>query len=267
MYGGTYYYYEATSTINNINLSLSDTYNILSIVSVVLCALIAFALILFTAIATKRGIFATIYGVFTALVQPVGFVAAWQIVASYGRVDFSGLEMTVTSSISTEDAMSKLTEKMGEVMLSEIFPQLVWCILWIVVLAIVSIITLVYFILLIRGQKKVFPIVATVLLVVRHFCMSPLEILTIFLGISNEWIQFAWDTLFRGAMLAPFLLIALQGVFAIVTRVKEKRAAEKAALEEAQAALAELEANENADENGEAPAAAEVQAAEVFDQQ
>lgn len=218
----TSYYYEATSMLKGINLSLSSTYHLLSIISVVLCSLLAFALVMFTAIAIKR---ARIYGILVALLQPASFVAAWQVVVSYANVDFSCLEMTVTGS-SQQDAMNKLYTAIGEAFLTEVFPQLIGCMIWAVVFAVISLFTLLYLALLIKGKKKAFAILALVIGVIRQFCISPLELVsTVLLGIGNQWIQLVWDAVFRGAMLLPLFLIALQGVFVLIGNIKAKKAA------------------------------------------
>ena len=251
----TSYYYEATSMLKGINLSLGETYHLLSIISVVLCSLLAFALVMFTAIAIKR---ARVYGILVALLQPASFVAAWQVVISYANVDFSCLEMKVTSSVSMEDAMSKLYTALGEAFLEKVIPQLGGCIIWAIVFAVISLFTLLYLALLIKGKKKAFAILALVIGVIRQFCISPLELVsTLLLGIGNEWIQLVWDAVFRGAMLLPLFLIALQGLFVLIGNIKAKKAAAAEldgyiAVEGDEASTDVAEAPEGFDENAQA---------------
>ena len=221
------YYYEAKSIISDISLHLSDSYVAGAIVLAILTSILAFALTLFTAIAIKR---ARPYGIIVALAQPVGVVAALQSVLQYAKIDFSSLEITVTSTVSLDAAMDELSARISEVMLTEIFPQMVDFLFWAGVLMIIMIMTIVYMILLFHQKGKALAIVGMLLVVFRHIFIPPVAVLPLFLQMGTSQIQSAWDVFFSLSYLLPLLLLAIQGVIVMVQNAKAKKAAVAAAV-------------------------------------
>jgi hypothetical protein len=217
-----YYYYEAKSFIGDISLHLTGAYKTIAIILTVLAAIVAFGLVLFTAISIKR---ARPFGILVALAQPVGIVSAMLMVFQYGKIDFSSLEMTVTSQVSLEDAMSKLYEQMGEVFIANILPQLALYIVLSVVLFVVTLLTVIYAILLIKAKPGTFSVIALIVTLVRHFFIAPVEFITLFLMIGSPTIQTVWDLFYKGAYLLPLLLMAVQGIFVLSRAAKAKKAA------------------------------------------
>ena len=226
----TYYYYEAKSFIGDISLHLTDAYKTIAIILTVLSAIVAFALVLFAAISIKR---ARPYGILVALAQPVGLLAALQMVFQYGKIDFSSLEMTVTSQVSLEDAMSKLYEEMGKVFMADILPQLIGYLVWAFVLFFVTLLTVIYAILLIKAKPGAFSVIAMIVMLVRHFFIAPVEFITLFLMMGSPTIQTIWDLFYKGMYLLPLLLIAVQGILVLTRAAKAKKAALAATVEEA----------------------------------
>jgi hypothetical protein len=218
----TYYYYEAKSFIGDISLHLTGAYKTIAIILTVLAAIVAFGLVLFTAISIKR---ARPFGILVALAQPVGIVSAMLMVFQYGKIDFSSLEMTVTSQVSLEDAMSKLYEQMGEVFIANILPQLALYIVLSVVLFVVTLLTVIYAILLIKAKPGTFSVIAMIVTLVRHFFIAPVEFITLFLMIGSPTIQTVWDLFYKGAYLLPLLLMAVQGILVLSRAAKAKKAA------------------------------------------
>jgi hypothetical protein len=218
----TYYYYEAKSFIGDISLHLTGAYKTIAIILTVLAAIVTFGLVLFTAISIKR---ARPFGILVALAQPVGIVSAMLMVFQYGKIDFSSLEMTVTSQVSLEDAMSKLYEQMGEVFIANILPQLALYIVLSVVLFVVTLLTVIYAILLIKAKPGTFSVIALIVTLVRHFFIAPVEFITLFLMIGSPTIQTVWDLFYKGAYLLPLLLMAVQGILVLSRAAKAKKAA------------------------------------------
>ncbi len=233
------YYYEAYSQTMSENLRLDDTYILLSWVATILLAVLAFALTLFAAIAIKR---ARPLGVIVALAQPIGIVAATNVVLSYAKVDLSVLNLRVTSTVSQSDAMTKLYTKMGEVFIEKVFPQMIENYFWSAVLGIVTIITIVYFILLFKPAGKACAIIAMILTTVRLFFINPIEMFSVLLNSPSQTIQGLWDVVFRFILILPLLLIAIQGIVNLVSNAKAKKAA--AAEAAAAAVVAEAVATE-----------------------
>ena len=121
------YTYEARSIFPDISLYLGEAYADKVLPWAIVMAILTFAVALLTAIGIKK---ARPLGIITAILQPLGIFSATQMVVQYGTIDFSGLGMTRTSTISMEDAMSKLRAAYAEVFLSEIYPKMFAFTLW-----------------------------------------------------------------------------------------------------------------------------------------
>lgn len=230
--------YEAYSIISDISLHLDEGYASSAMAGMILAAILAFALTLFAAIAIKR---ARVFGVIVALAQPVGLYAAMQMVLQYATIDFSCLEITRTSSISMDDAMAQLYEALGEAFAVEILPQAIGLIPWLLVFMVVSILSLVYAILLIKAKGKGMAITAMILMIVKYLFFSPIEMLSLFMQQGSSTIQSAWDFVFRFVYLLPLFLIALQGIINLVANAKAKKAAAAAPAAPAEPAEAPAE--------------------------
>ena len=135
------YYYEAKSIIPDISLHLTEDYAAGAQKLALIMAILAFACVLFTAIAHKK---ARPLGIITAIAQPIGFFAAFKYVIAYGDIDFSCLSMTATSSVSLDDAMNKLREALSERLATEVFPDLFAAIPWSLLMLTAFIITVIY---------------------------------------------------------------------------------------------------------------------------
>ena len=216
------YTYEARSIFPDISLYLGEAYADKVLPWAIVMAILTFAVALLTAIGIKK---ARPLGIITAILQPLGVFSAMQMVVQYGTIDFSGLVMTRTSTISMEDAMSKLRAAYTEVFLSEIFPKMFAFILWAVLLLAVTIVTLVYVILLFKAKKgKGLAVAALILLIIRFVCCQPVEMLSVVLGNSSATIQSAWNHFYHFAYFLPLLLIGIQGIVNLVDAKKKKPA-------------------------------------------
>ena len=216
------YTYEARSIFPNISLYLDKAYPFDVFPWTIIMAILAFAAVLLTAIGIKK---ARPLGIITAILQPLGVFSAMQMVIQYGTIDFSGLVMTRTSTVSMEDAMSKLRAAYAEVFLSEIYPKMFAFTLWSILLLAVTIVTLVYVILLFKAKKgKGLAVAALILLIIRFVCCQPIEMLSIVLGNGSITIQSAWDHFYRFAYFLPLLLIGIQGIVNLVAAKKSKPA-------------------------------------------
>ena len=121
--------------------------------------------------------------------------------------------------------MSKLYEQMGEVFIANILPQLALYIVLSVVLFVVTLLTVIYAILLIKAKPGTFSVIALIVTLVRHFFIAPVEFITLFLMIGSPTIQTVWDLFYKGAYLLPLLLMAVQGIFVLSRAAKAKKAA------------------------------------------
>ena len=234
----TVYEYEAKSMVGDIGLKLGKDYLEMAMILMVLTAILALGLALFTAIANKK---ARPLGIVVAILQPIGVFAAYKSVITYADVDFSALEMTVKSTKSMEDAMSKLYEKLGETFFDKILPEMMSYMFWAMVLAAVTIVTLVYIILLMKGQSKGLAIGALILLIVRHFLIAPVDLM----GVLFQWdTQGAWDMLFRLFYLLPLILIAIQGLMVMIAKKNGADVVVEASAEAQEESVVETVANE-----------------------
>ena len=216
-----YYYYEATSFPigGNVDLVLDDTYIIIGYLITILLAIMAFDLMLFTAISIKK---ARPLGITVAIAQPIGVFAFFQTVLAYSKIDFSCLYITVTGK-SQEDAMSKLYDTMLENFVEEILPQAALFILWAFIAGIVTILTIIYAGMLFGAKGKVFAIFAFIILIGKHFLMSPVELISIYTGQVSQEIQSIWDVVFRFFIILPLFLLAVQGLINLLSNAKQKK--------------------------------------------
>lgn len=227
--------YEAYSIIGDISLHLDEFYAASAFGTFLVISIVAFALTLFAAIAIKR---ARPYGIIVALAQPVGFYATMQYVLSYAQIDFSCLEMKVTSSVSMDDAMSKLSEKLTEAFITNIVPYIGSLVIWSLVLLCVFVMTLIYICLLIKaGYGKGLAIGALIIYILQYLFIPPVNTLPMLLEMGNSATQGIWDIVHNFAALLPLILIAIQGIVVLVGNAKAKKtAAATAAFVAAQAA-------------------------------
>lgn len=223
-YGGNYYYYtyeaRTESLFGNPTLILSPEYLSSLLLPTILLGLLAMALVLVPAILVKKG---RVYGIITAIAQPIGLFAAMKAVTSYSAIDFSSLICSVTSSVSMEDAMSKLYAKVWENFVANVWPGFSQYLIWVLVLAVVTIMTIVYAGMLFKAKGKGFAIFAFILLILRHLFIAPVEFITLFMGQGSEAVQTVWDLVFRFAFILPLILIAAVGLFNI-KKAKEEPA-------------------------------------------
>lgn len=213
-----YYQYEAKSFVGDINLKLDQAYESAAMMVMIIAAILAFGLALFTAIAIRR---ARPYGIIVAIAQPLGVFAAMKSVLAYASIDFSALEMTVTSSVSMDDAMNKLYEKLGDVFVNDIFPQMANFVLWLSVVSIVTILTIVYVCILFKGCGKALTIPAFIVLLVRFLFVAPINLVSALMGSISVEAQYTWDLVFDVFFLLPLLLIAFKGLIVLLSKNKE----------------------------------------------
>ena len=228
------YSYEAQSYISDISLHLDEAYLSTAMTMTVIFSIIAFALVMFTAIAIKR---ARPYGVVVAIAQPLGLFAAMKIVEVYASIDFSCMEITKYSSVSLDDAMNKLDEALADAFIENIFPKMMGMFPWMFLLLATFVLTLVYAIMLFKVKGKGLAIAAMIILIFKYLFMNPVEMFSLILQSGSPAIQSGWDMIFRLAYLFPLCLLAIQGVINLV-------AAKKKGVEAPAAAPAEQPAEE-----------------------
>ena len=243
------YYYEAKSIgmFGSKPLILDEAYAKSALIGMILFSILAFAMILLSVIFNKK---ARPLGVVAAIAQPVGLFAAMKCVTSFAQIDFSSLYITVTSTKSLDDAMSKLYEQVGENFVTKVLPNMYTYILWGCLITVATIITLIYAAMLMKGKGKALAVVALILLILRWVLLCPVEMITMFMGNPSQEIQAAWDVLYRVLYILPALFIGISGLMNI-----KKGAAVEAPVAEATAEAVEAPAEETA-EATEAPAEA-----------
>lgn len=244
----THYYYEAKSMgkFGSEQLVLDESYGTTSLIFMILFSILAMACIILAVAFIKK---ARPLGVVAAIAQPVGLFAAMKCVTCFSEIDFSSLYITVTSNKSLDDAMDKLYKQLGENFMEKILPDMVTFILWAAVITVATIITLVYACMLIKTKAKALAVVALILLILRWLFLSPVEMITMFLGNPSQDIQLVWDFVYRVLYLLPALFIGIAGLMNI-----KKGAVEAAPAEAVEAPAAEA-ADAPATEAAEAPAA------------
>ena len=208
------YFEEHLSSGNPLNLVLSESYKSTAMLATVIVSLVAFALFLFAAIAIKK---ARPLGIVTAVMQPIGLFAGLQTVLAYSNIDFGDL-VVVAEGSSMDDVMSQLNDKMYESLMN-ILPNIATYFLWAMVLTVCTVVTLIYVIMLFKTKAKACAVVSMVLLLLRHFVIPPVSILSILQ--PTQEIQSIWDVVFRATFVLPALLIGIQGLVNLVTKGKK----------------------------------------------
>ena len=209
------YTYEAYSKIPDISLHLTEDYAAGAQKLAIIMAIIAFACVLFTAIAHKK---ARPLGIITAIAQPIGFFAAFKYVIAYSAIDFSCLSMKTTSSISMDDAMNKLTTALSERLAAEVFPDLLATIPWSLLMLAAFIITLIY-----CGNLKKdattkgggLAVTALILSIVRFVLFAPINTFALLLGNGTAETQASWDPIYYLFSIIPLALLAIKGILAL----------------------------------------------------
>ena len=226
----SYYEYQAKSMISDMTLYLKEGYAEKALIGTIWASVFAFIFVLIAAIAIKK---ARPLGIIVALMQPVGLYSAMRTVLAYATIDFSSLEMTVTSKVSMDDAMSKLYEKLGEKMLSDVFPGVLAMTPWLLLSLTTFIMSLVYFI---NISKKPTPgsglaKAALIITIIKYVLVSPIETFSLLLEKGSSTIQSAWDVVFHLLYLIPLLFIMIQGIVNFSANAKAKKQPEVAAVE------------------------------------
>ncbi len=234
------YYYEAKSIIPDISLHLTEDYAAGAQTLAIIISILAFACVLFTAIAHKK---ARTLGIITAIVQPIGIFSAFKYVMAYSAIDFSCLAMTVTSTVSLDDAMSKLRTALSEKLATEVFPDLFATIPWSLLMLAAFIMTVIYAAVLKKDTTtggKGLAVTAMILAIVRFVIFQPTNNFALFLGNATAETQASWDPVFYIFTMIPLVLLAIKGILALTSRkaspVAEAPAAEAAPVAETVAA-------------------------------
>ena len=241
MYNYVYTYEARLELFGGVGVNLPDALlGAITAMSIVM-GIIALALLVFTAIAIKRG---RVFGIIAAICQPVAFLAGAKVLTNYASLPLDQLDGLVAySSVSTSDAISKLMEMVKEIFVRDIAPKCAGVFVWAVVLFVASVLTFVYYILLIKEKGKGLSITALILAVLRTFFVSPIELMTAGLSLLGLGalisafggaLQTVWLAVFFGMMLLPVLLVAIQGLIVLVNNAKAKKAVEAPAEEPAE---------------------------------
>ena len=249
----TTYYYEAKSIgmFGSKPLILDETYAKSALIGMILFSIVAFAMVLLAAIFIKK---ARPLGIVAAIAQPVGLFAAMKCVINFAQIDFSSLYVTVTSTVSLDDAMSKLYEQVGENFMTKVLPNMYIFILWACVITVCTVITLIYAAMLMKGKGKALAVVALILLILRWVFLSPVEMIGMFIGDPSQDMQVLWDLVYRFLYILPALFIGIAGLMNIkkdAAPAVAEAVAEAAAPAEA-AEATEAPAEESSDDNAQA---------------
>jgi hypothetical protein len=230
------YTYEAYFMFGDISLRLGEGYSVIMGLLVALAAIAAFALVLFSAIANKKG---RIFGCIAAVFAPLGILAAHWSVTNYAQLDFSFMgRLKATSTVSMSDAITKLSEMLVEEFTEKILstPEYYAFLLWTVVAGFCAIITIVYTIILLKSDKgNGLAVGALILVILKFIFMSPIQSITAFAGYIKldlvdlfgpvaNYIQLGWETAYYAATLLPLLLIAIQALMCLLGKKKKATA-------------------------------------------
>ena len=208
---------ELEDMAKSLDLKLSASYTDSALTFALIVGFIAMALLLFNAIAVKRG---RVYGIIVACLQPIAMFGAHSALVSYANVDFSKLIVSATSKISMQDAMDKMEEKLAQNIQEYILPELFGFIFWSIVLLGIAVMTFIYFILLFKVKKlKVMPILALVLGIIRVLTLS-VDMAGIFTANATQAGQETWDIVYAVIILLPMVLVAIQGLVHLLTKNK-----------------------------------------------
>ncbi len=229
------YSYEAYSKIPDISLHLTEDYATGAQKLAIIVAILAFACILFTAIAHKK---ARPLGIITAIAQPLGIFAAFKYVIAYSSIDFSCLSMRTTSNVSMDDAMNKLSEALAERITTEVLPGLLATTPWTLLMLASFILTVIYAGNLKKDttKGKGLAVTALILSIVKFVVFQPINSFALLLGNATAETQASWDPTYYIFTMIPLVLLAIKGILALTSRKAAPAAAEAAPVAEPVAA-------------------------------
>ncbi len=230
------YSYEAYSKIPDISLHLTEDYATGAQKLAMIVAILAFACILFTAIAHKK---ARPLGIITAIAQPLGIFAAFKYVIAYSEIDFSCLSMRTTSNVSMDDAMNKLSEALAERITTEVLPGLLATTPWTLFMLASFILTVIYAGNLKKDtttKGKGLAVTALILSIVKFVVFQPINNFALLLGNATAETQASWDPTYYIFTMIPLVLLAIKGILALTSRKAVPAAAEAAPVAEPVAA-------------------------------
>lgn len=259
-----YYQYEAYFLFGDISLRLEPSYFQMASLLMWFTAILTFGLLVFSAIANKRG---RVLGCLAAIAAPFGAYGANQVVSNFAMLDFGFFNYKATSTVSLEDAINKLSTRISEEFVERILfsPYFIWGIIWSVVIAFATLIILVYSIVAIKSRRgKILALFAMIIAIVRFILIAPVQPFSIIAGFFkidileySTALQLLWIALFFLAWALPALLLAFQALICLVNRAKDALLDAKA-MADAEA-LANIIANAKASQSENAGAPEEPQ--------
>ena len=222
-----YYEYDAIIFDDLKNLVLDESYlGKAQLLTTILCVL-AFGLMLYTAISIRK---ARPLGIIVAVLQPVGLFAAMKSVVAFSQVNFSALSLRTTGA-TEEEAMDKLTSELTDALAEVVIPQMKQYNLFTAILAVVTIVSLVYVIILLGAKARGYAVAAFIIMLLRTIFIAPVNVFSVLFGTASQSGQMAWDAFFGFAYMLPILLIAAQGLSNMIADKKAKNVVAEAPVE------------------------------------
>ena len=201
------------------SLKLDESYARLSMIGAIVVGILCMIFIALAVVFIKKN---RPMGIVAAIAQPIGIVASAKCVTSFAAINFERLySLKATSSVSMDDAMNKLYEKMGEVFMEEMFPDFMAYMIWAAVLTVTTVLTLIYICSLFGTKAKTFAVVSLIFIILR-WVMPPIDMLNLYREIfplygdlEMQMVQTVWDVVYRFIYVLPPLFIGIAGLTCI----------------------------------------------------
>lgn len=244
-----------------VQTPLSEEYISSSLTSAIVVGLIACALIIFSAIAAKRGLG---IGIVAGIFAIIGSIANHFYVVYFHTTTFVVNETFLGSSV--EDANQQASEFLENYMTENLPKMIIYVVSSALIFASV-VVALIFIIKMAKVKPRVFGIFAIILHIVRFLFVAPVDLFTPILTntATTEALQKRQDTITYVMFLLPLVLVAIAALIALIKRatapvvaaVVTPKVEAEAPAAEVEAPVAEAEAVEAEAEAVEAPVAAE----------
>ena len=201
---------------------------VIMFVAAAILGLVAMALVLVSAIRIKK---TRVFGIITAILQPVGLISAMLMLVCYDKIDFSQL-----FKVGSPSSESQMVSELMEYIMGPYLVGLIGITIFSMLVFVSMVATIVYSILLIKSKPKIFPILALVVCILRYMFVSPLDTVSMVMSVltpeaasSNQSI--IWTLVYLLISCVPALLLGIQGLMhkpEIVAAVEAKANKKKA---------------------------------------
>lgn len=208
-----------------LQANLSEEYISSARITSIIFGVIACALFIFTALATKRGVG---FGIFAGIFYGFSFYVGHASVVLFHRIDFI-LNKTIYG---TQDQLAQLAAQARAEYWERTLPDLFGLMICEFLLIAAWVVALIYMIHLLKIKPRVLTVFAMIIHIVRYVCVFPIKIISPILkdGATID-MQINQDTIFHITSLMPIILFSICAVIHLFSKKKKASVTENSDIE------------------------------------